>query len=107
MIGSSSAWYAIKARLRSSRSSAARTSALEGAKEILRMPDERVRLLAPEQVLRVDAAPGDGHSVNAGGLRSADVERRVADVGRILGPRAESIERRQDRVGRGLVALGV
>src|SRR5947207_7545660 len=100
MIGSSSTWYAISARVRTSRSSAARAAALEGAKEILRMADERVGFLAPQHLLGVDAAPRHGDGVHARGLRGADVERRVADVGRVLGSRVEAVERGQDRVGR-------
>src|SRR5438309_7436006 len=107
MTGSSSTWYAINARVRTSRSSAARTATLEGAKEVLRVADERLRLLAPQDVLRVDAPPGHSNGVYARGFRGADVERRVADIGRGLRPRVEPVERSQDRVGSRLVPLRV
>src|SRR5215471_20804115 len=84
MIGSSSTWYAIRARLRTSRSSAARVAAvavLEDAKELLSTVDDRVGLLHLEPRALVDPAPGDGDSEHPGRLGRADVERRVADVG--------------------------
>src|SRR5437763_323099 len=69
MTGSSSTWYAINARVRTSRSSAARFSTSERAKELLRVTDEGVGLLTQQHVVGVDPAPGDADRVDAGGLR--------------------------------------
>src|SRR5581483_3230768 len=85
MIGSSSTWYAIRARLRTSRSSRARAAAvavLEEAKELLGPIDDCVRPLGFEALALVNPAPRDGDREHPGGLGGADVERRVADVGR-------------------------
>src|SRR5947209_3859722 len=110
MSGSSSTWYATSARLRSSRSSAARAAGrvvLEDGKQVLRVLDEGVGLFALQYLGAVDPSPADGDGVNAGGLGGADVERRVADVGGIGGRRAETVDRGQDRIGCRLVPLGV
>src|SRR5215468_6144052 len=85
MIGSSSTWYAISARFRSARSSAARAAmvvVLEDAKELLGRIDDRVRLLGLEPLAFVDPSPCHGHREHPGRLRGADVERRVAHVRR-------------------------
>ena len=71
------------------------------------MADERVGLLALESVRAVDPSPGDGDGVHAGRLRGAHVERGVADVGGVVRRGVEARERLEDRVGIGLVALGV
>src|SRR5262245_56119566 len=109
MNGSSSTWYATSARLRTSRSSAARAAvvALEDGKQLLRVTHELVGLLAPQDLVVVDAAPRDGDCVNAGRLRSADIERRVADVRGLARRGAEPLECLEDRIGRRLVAFGV
>src|SRR3954471_6925350 len=83
MIGSSSTWYAMRARLRTSRSSAARASAvevLEDAKELLHRVDDRVGLLRPGRCAVVDPPPRPGDGEHRRRLRRADVEGRVADV---------------------------
>src|SRR5438270_450418 len=110
MSGSSSTWYATSARLRTSRSSAARAAGrvvLEDGKQVLRVLDEGVGLLALQYLGAVDPSPADGDRVDAGGLGGADVERRVADVGGIGGRRTETVDRGQDRIGRRLVPPGV
>src|SRR4029077_7267230 len=86
MIGESSTWYAISALLSTSRSSAARASAvvvLEDAKELLCGVDDRVGLLGLEPFPLVDPAPGHGHGEHPRRLGRANVERRVPDVGRL------------------------
>src|SRR5207237_7591117 len=97
MTGSSSRWYAISARFSRSRSSAARASTLEMLKQLLRRLDDGVRLLRLEPLARMDPAPGDRDRVQPAGLRGADVERRIPDVSRVVGPRAEPLERELER----------
>ena len=46
----------------------------------------------------MDAAPGDADRVDAGVLRCGDVERRVADVGGVVGVGAEPLERDEDLI---------
>src|SRR6185437_729470 len=104
MIGSSSTWYAMSARLRRSRSSAARAEAvvvLEDAKELLGAVDDRIRPLGLEPSALVDPAPRDGDGEHARRLRSADVERRVADVGcrGRVGPEPLGAEEERLRIG--------
>src|SRR5881227_3292766 len=102
MIGSSSTWYAMSARLRMSRSSAARAAAvvlLEDAKELLGGVDDRVRLLGLEPRAVVDPAPRHGDGEHPRRLRRADVEGRVADVGGLLRLRAESLGAEKQRLG--------
>src|SRR5436190_21671868 len=55
----------------------------------------------------MDAAPGHADRKQTGGLRSLDVERRVADVGSLLGARTETIECEEQRRRVGLVPLGL
>src|SRR5436190_3147315 len=110
MIGSSSTWNAMTARLRTSRSSAARASAVEGledAKELLGRVDDRVGLPGVEPSPVVDPAPRHCDGEHARRLRRADVERRVADVGGLGGVRSESLGAEQERLRVGLVSLGL
>src|SRR5215831_15225273 len=100
MIGASSTWYAMSARLRSSRSSAARAAAvvvLEDAKELLGGVDDRVRLLGLEAVTFVDPAPRDGDGEHARRLRRTDVEGRVADVRRLGRIGCQALHREEQR----------
>src|SRR5919204_1216462 len=108
MTGSSSTWYAISARFSSSRSSAARScTELEMLKQLLRRLDDSVRSFRLEERRVVDTAPCDGDRVQPARLGSANVERRVADVRRVVGTGAEPLEREQQRLGIRLVALGL
>src|SRR5215475_6826588 len=110
MIGSSSTWYAISARLRTSRRSAARAAAvvvLEDTKELLGAVDDRVRLFRLESPTVVDPAPGDRDGEHACCLRGTDVEWRVADVGRVRGIGSESLGAEQQRLRIRLVPLGL
>src|SRR3954471_9143282 len=112
MIGSSSTWYAMRARLRTSRNSEARAAAvvvLEDAKELLGRVDDRVGLFSLESRSVVDPAPRHRDGEHARRLRCADVEGRVADVGGAGGGGSEPLcpEEQRRRVGlapRGLVA---
>src|SRR5215469_11307653 len=108
MIGSSSTWYAISARLRISRSSSARAAAvvlLEDAKELPGPVDDRVRLLGLEPRAVVDPPPGDGDGEHARRLRGANVEGRVPDVRRRGRIGSQALRRKQERLGVGLVPL--
>src|SRR5579884_3794456 len=105
MIGSSSTWYAISARCRSSRSSAARAAGSEDVKELLGGVDDRIGLLRLELRSVVDPAPGDGDRSHPGRLGSAHVERRVADVRGLGRVGAHPLGREQERFGVRLVAL--
>src|SRR6478609_11339841 len=108
MIGSSSTWYAIRARLRTSRTSAARASAvevLEDAKELLGRVDDRVGLLGVEPSPVVDPAPRHGDGEHPRCLCRADVERRIADVGGLGGVRSEPLCAEQERLRVRLVSL--
>src|SRR5436305_12700814 len=110
MIGSSSTWYAMRARLRTSRSSAARAAAvvvLEEAKELLGAVDDCVGLFPLEPRAVVDPAPGHGDGEHAGRFRRADVEGRVADVRGRGGVRSEPLGAEQQRLRVGLVLLGL
>src|SRR5947209_12692769 len=107
MIGSSSTWYAMSARFRSSRSSAARAAGSDFGKQLLRRVDDRVGVLTLEPGAIVDAAPGDRDRAHPRRLRRADVERRVAHVGGLLRADAHPLGREQQRLGVGLVALGL
>src|SRR4051794_32007171 len=93
----------------SRRSSSTRvaTSTSEEGMELVLVGGDRVQLLGLELLARVHASPVDADREDAGRLRRAHVEGRVADVCRLLGPRAEQLERLQDRLGVRLVALGV
>ena len=71
------------------------------------MFDDRVRLLRLEARAVVDPAPRHGDGVHPGGLRSADVEGRVADVGRLGGIGSEAFGPEKERLGIRLVALGL
>src|SRR5690348_6334166 len=106
MIGSSSTWYATSARLRTSRSSAARAAdvVLEDAKQLLRGVDDRIGVLRLQARTVVYTAPRHRDREHARRLRGADVERRVADVGRLCRVGAESLRREQERLRVGLVA---
>src|SRR5579864_8227481 len=105
MIGSSSTWYAINARFSRSRSSAARARASEMLKQLPGRVDDCVRLLALEAPPVVNAAPGDGNRVHAGGFRGPDVERRVADVGGLGRLRVHALRGEKQGLGIGLVLL--
>src|ERR1700704_5484457 len=105
MTGSSSRWYAINARFRTSRSSATRTRASEMLKQFLGGVDDRVRLFALEPLAVVDAPPGDGDRVHSRGFGGANVKRRVADVRGLVGTRIQAFRREQQRFGIGLVLL--
>src|SRR6476469_7860223 len=110
MIGSSSTWYAMRARLRTSRSSAARAAAvvvLEDAKELLRRVDDRVGLLRFKPRAVVDTAPGHGDGEHPRCLGCPDVERRVAHVGGRSGVRSEPLGAEQERLRVRLVPLGL
>src|SRR5947208_3665533 len=110
MIGSSSTWYATSARLRISRSSAARAAAvvlLEDAKELLGLVDDRVGLLRLKARPLVDPAPRHCDGEHPRRLRGPDVERRVPDVGRSGRVGAEALRREQERLRVGLVPLGL
>src|SRR5437899_2466799 len=109
MIGVSSTWYAMSARLRTSRNSAARSAAvvvLEDAKELLGTVDDRVGLLRLESRAVVDPAPRHGNSEHPCRLGGTDVEGRVADVGSRGGVRSEPFGAEQQRLGVRLVPLG-
>ena len=71
------------------------------------MFDDRVRLLGLETRPVVDAAPRDGDGVHPGCLRRADVEGRVADVGRRGGIGSEALGPEKKRLGIRLVTLGL
>src|SRR5207302_6980565 len=107
MIGSSSTWYAMSARFRSSRSSAARAAGSDFGKQLLRGVDDGVGVLALEPRPVVDASPGDRDRAHARRLRGADVEGRVAHVGGVLWADAHPLGGEQQRLGIGLVALGL
>src|SRR5581483_7922365 len=110
MIGSSSTWYAMSARLRTSRSSAARAATvvvLEEAKELLGVVDDRVGLLRLEAHAIVDPAPRHGDREHPGGLRRPDVEGRVADVGGCGRVRSKPLGTEKERLGIRLVPLGL
>src|SRR3954471_13731111 len=84
MIGVSSTWYAMRARLRTSRNSAARAAAvvvLEEAKELLGTVDDGVGVFRLESRAVVDPAPRHGNGEHPRRLGGTDVEGRVADVG--------------------------
>src|SRR5687768_13388399 len=104
MAGSSSTWYAMSARLRATRSSAARFVSLEDAKELSGVVDDAVARFALESLGGVDPSPGDGDRENAGRFRCADVERGVADVRGVGRSCVEPAEGLEDRVLVGLVA---
>src|SRR5207248_11492973 len=109
MIGVSSTWYAMSARLRTSRNSAARAAAvvvLEDAKELLGTVDDRVGLLRLELRAVVDPAPRHGNSEHPCRLGGTDVEGRVADVGGRGGVRSEPFGAGQQRPGVRLVPPG-
>src|SRR5215471_4302528 len=100
MIGASSTWYAMSARLSTSRSSAARAAAevvLEDAKELLGRVDDRVGLLRLEPRPLVDPPPRHGDGEHPRCLRSANVEGRIADVGRAGRIGCQTLGREQER----------
>src|SRR5690242_9459532 len=106
MIGSSSTWYAMSARLSTSRSSAARAAALvvlEEGKELLGAVDDRVGLFGLEARAVVDPAPRHRDGEHARGLGSPDVEGRVADVRGCVRIRTESLGAEEERLWIGLV----
>src|SRR5436853_6997126 len=110
MIGSSSTWYAMRARLRTSRSSRARAAAvvvLEDAKELLGAVDDRVGLFRLESRGVVDPAPRHRDGEHACRLRRPDVEGRVADVGGVGGVGSEPLGPEEQRLRVGLVPLGL
>jgi len=55
----------------------------------------------------MDSSPADRDRVHPGGLRGADVERRVADVDGVVACRAEQPECVHERCGVRLVPIGV
>src|SRR3954468_9928551 len=91
----------------SPRSSSTREATSEERTQLLLVRGERVRLLRLELRTRVQAAPVDPDREDAGRLRRPHVEGRVADVRGRLRPRAEQLERLQDRLRVRLVPLGV
>src|SRR6266566_8062605 len=108
MIGVSSTWYAMRARLRTSRSSAARAAAvvvLEDAKELLGAVDDRVGLLGFEPRAIVDPAPRHGHREHVRRPGGQNVEGRVADVGGRGGIGSEPLGTQQERLRIRLVAF--
>src|SRR5215471_8646849 len=108
MIGSSSTWYAMSARLRTSRRSEARAAAvvvLEDAKELLGAVDGRIGLFRLQPVAVVDPTPGDRDGEHARCLRSPDVERRVAHVRGRGGVCSEPLGAEQQWLRVGLVPL--
>src|SRR5436305_10839719 len=107
MIGASSTWYAISARLRSSRSSCARAAGSEVRKQLLRRVDDRVRLLLLEAGTAVDPTPGDGDAVHAGRPRGPHVEGRVPDVGALARRDAQPARRHEQGLRIGLVPVGL
>src|SRR3954452_4910380 len=110
MIGSSSTWYAMRARLRTSRNSDARAAAvvvLEDAKELLGRVDDRVGLFSLESRSVMDPAPCHRDGEHARRLRCADVEGRVADVGGAGGVGSKPLYPEEQRRRVGLVPLGL
>src|SRR5512132_2205065 len=92
------------------RSSAARwagAAVLEGTQELLRSPNEGVRLLREQPLVRVDPAPADRDREHAGRLRGADIEWRVAHVRSLLRRASELLHGEEHGFGVGLVALRV
>src|SRR5262245_42245101 len=83
------------------------TAVLEDTEQLLGCTYERVRLLGEEALVGVDPAPADRHGEDAGRLRGADVERRVADVHGLLRGSTEPLQRQQDRLRVGLVRARV
>src|SRR5215472_4463614 len=109
MIGASSTWYAMSARLSTSRSSSARAAAvvvLEDAKELLGSVNDGVGLFRLESRGVVDPAPGHSDGEHSCRLRRADVEGRVADVGGRSRSGSQPLGAEQERLGIGLVPLG-
>src|SRR5437762_3631760 len=102
MIVVSSTWYAMSARLRTSRNSAARAAAVvvsEDAKELLGTVDDRVGLLRLESRAFVDPAPRHGNSELPRRLGGTDVEGRVTAVGSRGGVRSEPFATEQPGLG--------
>src|SRR4051794_39633523 len=104
MTGASSTWYAIEASFSCSRSSFARS---ESVVELIGGVDDCGRPFGLELRAVVDPSPGDRDRVHVRGLRGADVERRVADVGAIHWCNAETLCGEQQRLGIRLVQLGL
>src|SRR5262245_19629241 len=101
MIGSSSTWYAMRARLRMSRNSSARAAAvvvLEEAKKLLSAVDDRVGLFGLQPCALVDPAPGHGNCEHPRRLRRADVKGRVADIGGRVRIRSEPLRAEEKRL---------
>ena len=71
------------------------------------MLDERVRLGGKQPLVGMDPTPADRDRVCACGVPGLDVERRVADVHRVVGGRTEAAQSLENRVGIGLVPLSV
>src|SRR4051812_25418247 len=110
MIGVSSTWYAMRARLRTSRNSAARAAAvvvLEEAKELLGTVDDGVGVFRLESRAVVDPAPRHGNGEHPRRLGGTDVEGRVADVGSRGGVGSEPFGAEQKRLRIRLVPLGL
>src|SRR3954470_202787 len=102
MIGVSSTWYAMRARLRTSRNSAARAAAvvvLEEAKELLGTVDDGVGVFRLESRAVVDPAPRHGNGEHPRRLGGTDVEGRVADVGGRGGGGSGPFGAQQERAG--------
>src|ERR1700758_5418479 len=98
----------MSARLRTSRSSAARASAvlvLDDAKELLGGVDDGVGLLRLESFAVVDPSPRHRDGEHARCLSGADVEWRVADVGSVRGLGVQALGGEQEGSGVGLVPL--
>src|SRR3954447_26915378 len=110
LTGSSSTWYAMRARLRTSRNSDARAAAvvvLEDAKELLGRVDDRVGLFSLESRSVMDPAPCLRDGEHARRLRCADVEGRGAGVGGAGGVAAKPLYPEEQRRRVGLVPLGL
>src|SRR5437762_13777367 len=110
MIGVSSTWYAMRARLRTLRNSAARAAAvvvLEDAKELLGTVDDRVGPLRLESCAVVDPAPRHGNGEHPRRVGGTDVEGRVADVGGRGWDRSKTFGAEQQRVRIRLVPIGL
>src|ERR1700746_2717389 len=91
----------MSARLRTSRSSAARAvvvAVLEDAKELLGAVDDRVGLLGLEPRAIVDPAPGRGRGKHARRVGGQDIEGRVANVGGRCGIGSEPLGTEQKRL---------
>src|SRR3954469_16864891 len=84
--------------LSSRRRSAARRSTLDEAKELLHGVDDDVGACGVQTFPREDAAPRNADGEDAGRPCGLDVERRVADVRRVLRVGVQPLECEQERL---------